>query len=81
MTEVIIVASRRGAWTVGRWVKNSSQTFRSGATAQAAAQQLGDAIARGGKPAEVQILMRDGSVAERFLFPALRGPEAKKGAP
>ena len=79
MTEVIIVAPSRGAWTVGQWAKNRPQTFRSGATAQAAARQLGDAIARGGKPAEVQILMRDGSVAERFVFPALSDPE--KSAP
>ena len=70
MTEVITVAPSRGAWTVGQWAENSPQTFRSGATAQAAARQLGDAIARGGKPAEVRILMRDGSVAKRFLYPA-----------
>ncbi len=77
MTEVITVAPSRGAWIVEQRTRNSPQTFLSGATAQAAARQLGDAIARGGQRAEIQILMRDGSLAERFVCPARMSPPAK----
>jgi hypothetical protein len=74
MTEVITVAPSQGAWIVERLAKSSPQVFRSGATAQAAARQLGDAIARGGQAAEIQIFLRDGSLAERFLCPAVTAP-------
>jgi hypothetical protein len=73
MTEVITVAPSHGAWIVERLAKSSPQVFRSGATAQAAARQLGDAIARGGQAAEIQVFLRDGSLAERFLCPAVSG--------
>ena len=74
MTEVITVAPSQGAWIVQRRAKASPQTFRSGATAEAAARQLGAAIARGGEAAEIQIFMRDGSLAERFVCPAAIQP-------
>jgi len=70
MNEVITVAPSHGAWIVERRAKTSPQSFRSGATAEAAARQLGAAIARGGQAAEVQIFLRDGSLAERFVCPA-----------
>ena len=47
----------------------AEQRFQSGATAEAIARQLGQAIARGGRPAEVRIFLRDGSLAGRFLCP------------
>jgi len=72
MTEVITVAPSHGAWIVGRGAKSGPQVFRSGATAQAAARQLGEAIASGGEAAEVHIFLRDGSLAERLLCPAAR---------
>jgi len=71
MTEVITVAPSHGAWIVEGRAKTSPQTFRSGATAEAAARQLGAAIARGGEAAEIQIFLRDGSLAERFVCPAV----------
>lgn len=69
MTQVITVAPSHGAWTVGRG-GSGPQVFRSGATAEAAARQLGDAIARGGEAAEIQIFLRDGTLAERLVCPA-----------
>jgi hypothetical protein len=71
MTEVITVAPSHGAWIVERGTKTNPQTFRSGATAEAAARQMGDAIARGGQSAEIQIFLRDGQLAERFVCPAV----------
>jgi len=70
MTEVITVAPSHGAWIVGRGAGGKSQTFLSGATAEAAARQMGDAIARGGQSAEVHIFLREGQLAERFVCEA-----------
>jgi hypothetical protein len=70
MTEVITVAPSHGAWIVERGATIKPQTFRSGATAEAAARQMGDAIARGGQTAEIQIFLRDGRLAERHVCPA-----------
>lgn len=75
MIEVITVAPSHGAWIVERRARTNPQTFRSGATARAAARQLGEAIARGGQPAEIQVFLRDGSLAERFICPAARSPD------
>jgi hypothetical protein len=72
MTEVITVAPSYGAWIVERRAKARPQSFLSGATAEAAARQLGEALARGGQAAEIQILLRDGRLAERFICPAAR---------
>jgi len=72
MTEVITVAPSHGAWIVERRAKHNPQSFRSGATAEAAARQLGDAIARGGEAVEIQIYLRDGALADRFVCPAAR---------
>jgi len=72
MTEVITVAPSHGAWIVERAATHNLQTFLSGATAEAAARQLGEAIARGGEPAEIQIFLRSGELADRFVCPAVR---------
>ena len=78
MTEVITVAHSHGAWVVGRGAATKPQTFRSGATAEAAARQMGDAIARGGQSAEIQIFLRDGRMAERFVCPAADPPTRQR---
>jgi hypothetical protein len=70
MTEVITVAPSHGAWIVERRAKTRPQSFLSGATAEAAARQLGEALARSGQAAEIQIFLRDGRLAERFVCPA-----------
>jgi hypothetical protein len=68
--ELIIVKPTAAGWRVDRPRCAQAQTFQSGATAEAAARQLGEAIARGGQPAEIRIFLRDGSLAGRFLCPA-----------
>ena len=68
MIEVITVAPEKDGWTVAHDGEDS-QRFMSGATAEAIARQLGQAIARGGRPAEVRIFLRDGSLAGRFVCP------------
>ena len=73
MTEVITVAPSQGAWVVGRG-GSGPQIFRSSVTAEAAARQLGDAIAQGGEAAEIQIFLRDGALADRFVCPARLKP-------
>jgi hypothetical protein len=79
MTEVITVAPSHGAWIVKRRTAKTPQVFRNGVTAEAAARQLGDAIARGGEAAEIQVFLGDGSLAERFLCPAATASKAKAG--
>lgn len=76
MTEVITVAPSHGAWVVEQPAMRNPQTFRSGATAEAAARQLGEAIARGGRSTEIQVLLRDGSLAGRFVCPAIVAPSS-----
>jgi hypothetical protein len=77
MTEVITVAPSHGAWIVERSASKNPQSFLSGATAEAAARQLGEAIARGGQSAEIQVFLRNGELASRFLCPATRNGVAQ----
>jgi hypothetical protein len=64
--ELITVAPIPGGWRVACEGMFQDQLFQSGATAEAAARQLGGAIARGGRAAEIRIFLRDGSLAGRF---------------
>jgi hypothetical protein len=65
--DLIIVKPALGGWQVACDARGHRQCFASGATAEAAARQLGGAIARGGQTAEIHIFLRDGSLAGRFL--------------
>lgn len=64
--ELITVKPAFGGWRVDCEGRAHRQAFQSGATAEAAARQLGEAIARGGQAAEIRIFLRDGSLAGRF---------------
>jgi hypothetical protein len=64
--ELITVRPKPGGWSVACEARGHTQMFQSGATAEAAARQLGAAIARGGQAAEIRIYLRDGSLAGRF---------------
>ena len=68
--ELITVEPTLGGWRVACEGRAHGQKFQSGATAEAAARQLGQAIARGGRPAEIWIFLRDGSLAGRFICEA-----------
>ena len=65
--ELITVKPTPGGWRVDCEPRGHRQSFQSGATAEAAARQLGGAIARGGQAAEIRIFLRDGSLAGRFV--------------
>ena len=65
--ELITVRPTLGGWRVACDGVGHGQSFQSGATAEAAARQLGAAIARGGQAAEIRIFLRDGSLAGRFV--------------
>ena len=67
MTELITVIPERDGWTVSHEAEHSCQKVHSGATAEAIARQLGDALARGGRTAEIHILLRNGSLTRRFV--------------
>jgi hypothetical protein len=47
--------------------------FFSGAKAESAARRMGRTIAKGGETAEISIFLRDGSLAARFVCPAIDG--------
>lgn len=66
MIEVITVAPLQGEWVVRHESRPHRQNYLSGATAEAAARQLGDALARNGQAAEIRIFLRDGSLAGCF---------------
>ena len=70
--DLITVKPGPGGWQVACESRGHHQVFASGATAEAAARQMGAAIARGGQAAEVRIYLRDGSLAGRFLCAAGR---------
>ena len=70
--ELITVSPMAGGWRVDCDARGHREAFQSGATAKAAARQLGGAIARGGHAAEIRIFLRDGSLAGRFACAAAR---------
>jgi hypothetical protein len=77
--ELITVKPALGGWLVACEGRTHSQAFQSGATAEAAARQLGEAIARGGRPAEIRIFLRDGSLAGRFACAPSGSPARRVG--
>ncbi len=71
MVHVITVTATEGGWTVRHDFATNAMMFRSGAKAEAAARKLGQTLARNGAPAEIQIFLRGGALAGRFVCPAM----------
>ncbi len=67
MVQVITVTPTQGGWTVQHDLAENPMMFRSGAKAEAAARDLGGVFAQGGSKAEIQIYLRDGTLAGRFV--------------
>jgi hypothetical protein len=67
MAQVITVTPTQGGWTVQHDVADNPMMFHSGAKAEAAARDLGDALAQRGAAAEIHIYLRDGTFAGRFV--------------
>lgn len=67
MAHVIRVEPLADGWAVRHGDTDNPQVFMSGAKAETAALSLGARLADAGDAAEVQIILRDGRVAGRFV--------------
>ena len=70
MVSVIVVEPLAHGWAVKQPSVDNSQVFASGAKAEAAARNLGARLANAGVPAEIQVYLRDGALAGRFVCAA-----------
>ena len=66
MVEVITVEPIAQGWAVRHHAVENPQVFSSGAKAEAAARSLGSRLSQAGSPAEIRVILRDGSVGGRF---------------
>ena len=71
MVQVIVVEPFAQGWAVRQPSVDNSQIFNSGAKAEDAARMLGTRLAESGTPAEIQVYLRNGALAGRFLMPAV----------
>jgi hypothetical protein len=70
MVRVIVVEPFAHGWAVKQPSVDNSQVFVSGAKAEDAAMRLGERLASVGLPAEIQVYLRDGALAGRFVCAA-----------
>jgi hypothetical protein len=70
MALLISVAPAGEGWAVSSEALDTDLTFERGARAEAAARALAARYAESGRHAEVQIFLRDGALAGRFVHPA-----------
>jgi hypothetical protein len=70
---MISVTPAGDGWTVSAEPFDNEMLFFSGAKAESAARRMGRTIAKGGETAEISIFLRDGSLAARFVCPAIDG--------
>jgi hypothetical protein len=75
----IIVAPSGDAWTVRSEELNTELTYAQGGRAESAARALAAQVAAQGRNAEVQIFLRDGALAGRFIHPAIPASMALTG--
>ena len=66
--KTVVITPTDGGWSV-QAEGMQSLVFRSGAAAERAGRRMAEAIAAAGEPAELTIVLRDGSVAGRFACP------------
>jgi hypothetical protein len=71
MVRVIVVEPFAHGWAVKQPSVDNTQEFASGAKAEDAARRLGARLAGAGHPAEIQVYLRDGALAGRFVCPAV----------
>ena len=69
MIQAITVAPSADGWSVKSDAIDDELFFMSGASAEAAARDLASRIARMGAEVEIEIFLRDGSLAGRYAFP------------
>ena len=66
----ISVAPAGDAWAVRSPALDLELTFDRGGHAESAARELADRYANAGRPAEVRVFLRDGSLAGAFTYEA-----------
>ena len=76
MALLISVGPAGDGWAVRSDVLDEDLVFDAGGPAERAARALASEHAAGGGQAEVQIFLRDGALAGRFLHPAQGEPMA-----
>ena len=67
MVQLIFVEPASGGWAVRSEGFDNDMLFLSGAKAERSARKLAQDIAGCGRPTEIQVRLRDGSVAGRFI--------------
>jgi hypothetical protein len=70
MALLISVAPAGEGWAVRSEALDSDLTFQGGARAESAARALANQYADAGRHAEVEIYLRDGMLAGRYVHPA-----------
>lgn len=65
--EISVTPAMGGGWTVRHEGDIEPTLFLSGAKAEDAARRLAEAMADAGQPTEIRIILRDGSLAGRFI--------------
>ncbi|PZQ59965.1 MAG: hypothetical protein DI570_15205 [Phenylobacterium zucineum] len=68
----ISITSVADGWMLRSDAIRNEQFFRSGLSAESAAIRLAQGLAGAGESAQVEIYIRDGSLARRFVVPALQ---------
>jgi hypothetical protein len=66
----ISVAPAGQGWTVTSPALDLELSFQAGGRAEAAARSIADRQANAGRPAEVRVFLRDGTLAGSFLHEA-----------
>ena len=75
MVRKIFVAPAENGWSVRSDGFENAMLFLSGAKAETTARKLAEKIAISGEHAEVQVHLRDGTLAGRFVCaPSSQGP-------
>ena len=75
MVQTLSVRPRNGAWSLTGDFFDNEMLFASGGKAEAAAQSLGRRVAGSGRTAQIEIWVRDGTLAGRFVCPPFAANE------
>ena len=82
MVRKISVAPALVGWSVKSEGFANDMLFLSGAKAESTARHLAEKIAAFGEPAQVEVRLRDGSLAGRFVCPPRgRDADGRRAAP
>src|SRR4051812_8224383 len=80
MASRVFVEPAAEAWTVRSELFDNSMLFSTGARAEQAARDLARRLADAGEPIVLEVRLRDGAKAGRFLFPPRIGGEVDPAA-